>query len=329
MEPSGGNRTLRRFCSILATVGLVGGTLAVTASSASAATCKAKDGPTSYSDLASAVNAANSGDTIVVSGTCLGTFIQINKDLTLMAKTTATVDGFEDPLPDFFITGSATTVTFKNLVITHGGAQGFGIGGGGIFDDAGLGSTVNLIGHTKVIDNTSMNQGGGIYVAGGTLNIGGHVQVSGNVAEANGGGIASDSRSVVNIGGNAQVFGNMAGTTGGGIDNTGFSSTVDISGKARVYANTAAASGGGIENTNRGTVNLSGGAHVSGNTAATDGGGIFNDTNSTLTLSGSAHVNANTATTDGGGVYNVGTLTLIGTVTGVQVKSNIPDDIAP
>lgn len=329
MELSGGNRTLRRICSILATVGLVGGMLAVTASTASAAQCKVKDGLTSYSDLQSAINGASSGDTIVVSGTCFVSFTNIDKNLTLMAKKTATLDGLGSPLPALFITGSATTVTIKNLVITHGGAVGFGIGGGGIFDDAGLGSTVNLIGHTKVLDNTSTNQGGGIYVAGGTLNIGGHVQVSGNVAEANGGGIASDFRSVVNIAGNAQVSGNMAGTTGGGIDNTGFSTTVNIGGKARVYGNAAAASGGGIENTNRGTVNLSGSAHVSGNTAATDGGGIFNDINSTLTLSGDAHVNSNTASTDGGGIYNVGTLTLIGTVTGVQVKFNIPDDIAP
>jgi predicted outer membrane repeat protein len=40
-------------------------------------------------------------------------------------------------------------------------------------------------------------------------------------------------------------------------------------------------------------------------------------------------VNSNTAATDGGGIYNAGTLTLVGTVTGVQVKFNIPDDIAP
>ena len=70
---------------------------------------------------------------------------------------------------------------------------------------------------------------------------------------------------------------------------------------------------------------------MNSNTASSgNGGGIFNGLGNyipIITMGEHAQVDGNTAGHDGGGIWNEGTL--VGTVAGVNVRSNIPDDIAP
>ena len=76
-----------------------------------------------------------------------------------------------------------------------------------------------------------------------------------------------------------------------------------------------------------------GNAQVDGNTGGRDGGGIYSD-GGTVSMAGKAHVDGNLIGTcecggDGGGIYSVLGSTLIGVIAGVNVKSNVPDDVAP
>lgn len=72
---------------------------------------------------------------------------------------------------------------------------------------------------------------------------------------------------------------------------------------------------------------MSGKAQANGDTANYQGGGIYN-TVGTLTMNDAAHVDGNTAGIEGGGIYH-DSGSLVGAVAGVNVRSNIPDDIAP
>lgn len=207
-------RTSRRMVSIVATVGLMAGILAITAPTADAVTCLAKDGTQSNSNLQTIINGASTGDTIVIKGVCVGNFAipggGIATSLTLTGKGKKVTLNGNNAGPVVFV-DTSETVTFKNLLITNGfGAKG----GGGIVSDG----TVNLTGATKVNGNRAY-AGGGILNNGGTLNLGGKVQVDGNTATL-GGGIYNF-ESTVTMNGHAQVNGNTATSDGGGIYNNG------------------------------------------------------------------------------------------------------------
>jgi predicted outer membrane repeat protein len=214
--------TPRRICSILVTLGLVVGMLAVTASvtvsTAGAAACLARDGTTSSRHLQSIIDGASTGDTIRIWGTCIGHFKipggGTATSLTLVGKgkKKATLDGNDSGQVVFV--DSSETVTFMDLLITNGNFTDYG---GGIYNSQG---TVNLRGTTRVTGNTGF-RGGGIYNYQGTVTMRFKAHVNGNTATDEGGGGIYNYQGTVRIRGKARVNGNTAPTSGGGIYNDG------------------------------------------------------------------------------------------------------------
>jgi hypothetical protein len=301
-------RPRNRALSVVAVLGLMAGMVASMPTTASAAGCLATDGAFSSTDLQAAIDQATAGDTIVIQGTCVGNFTVYIGNLTLTSTQKATLDG--NASGRVLLIGFSGGVTLRNLLITNGSSGS----GGAIFNDG----DVLLTGATEVSGNTA-DSGGGITNEG-HLKMSGNARVTGNTARI-GGGIISYGD--LQIFGNAHVNGNAATQDGGGIFVTG--NTARLRGNAHVNGNTANARGGGIYN-NGYTVKLSVNTQVSRNAADT-GGGVYNN-RGTVKMYGSALVSDNTAQADGGGIYRVDG-TLVGTIAGVNVKSNVPNDIAP
>ena len=287
--------------------------------------------------LASAIADAAPGETLNVSGACVGSF-QISTDLTLVGRPSATLDG--NDATRVLTVGSGAAVTLTNVVVT----RGRNVIGGGLLIDGG---DVTLNGNSAVAMNVSTWFGGGVVVISGSLTLDGNATVSGNSGDwgggifnsgtvtlngdstvtANsavgplvraGGGIVNATQGTVRMNGNSTVAGNFA-RSGAGISSFGLSLT--LSGNARVTGNTATGDGGGIYSS--GAVSLDGNANVSGNSASR-GGGVYNY-HTTVALSGHSAVWGNVATDVGGGIFNES-----GTVVGSsRVYANTPDDIAP
>ena len=303
--------------------------------------------PATSTDLQAAINAARSGDTLDMTGECVGNFtIPSAVTLTLMGMPTAALNG--DNSGTVLTVSSGSTVTLTNLLLTGGQSSSNGYSGGGVINDG----TLTLNG-TAQVDNNAGTYGGGIlnwgtltlndtsHVNGntavvgggiynfGTLTLNGSSQVDGNTAGDGGGGIFNF-RSFVTLNDSAQVDGNTAGDSGG-IDN--YVGTVTLNDSAQVDGNTSNTDGGGIDNI--GAVTLNGSSHVNGNTAgsgggiynghggvtlndstqvdgntAGSGGGIYNGGDGDIALNGSAQVDGNTSNTGGGGIYNASTVTL-------------------
>jgi Bacterial Ig-like domain (group 3) len=213
-------------------------TIPVLASGAAqAAVCSVTDVQTSgtFTDLQAAINAANPGDTLDVTGHCTGNFI-VNKDLTLQGEGSAVLDGG----------GTGTTidigsgnVSLHALTVTGGVST---VGGGVLVNNSA--SQITLTGVTVNGNSASGDtfaSGGGIYVAAGTLTVVDST-VSGNsatVTSTSGGGDFVSGGGVTNLGSvtliNSTISGNtvsgpagVPGTTeGGGIDGA-FSATASI-----------------------------------------------------------------------------------------------------
>jgi hypothetical protein len=281
-----------------------------------------------FRTLQAAVDAATSGDTLVVKGTCSGTttISDVDKDLTIQGQAnpafgTPTLDGQNSGIvirvgtpdrPNF------PTVSISGLTITHGSTWGVANDGTLTLSD----STVRL------------NAGAGVYNAGILTLVGS--TVSGNT----GGGITNRSllamtdsavtdNAATGIWSNgsvtltrSEVSGNRTAADGGGIFNLG---TLTLS-QATVERNTSGGNGGGIWNDQPLTMTDSA---VRGNTAALGGGGIFNGLGGIGTVTNSA-VTDNTALDGsnfganvGGGISDCsGALTLQATI----VVRNVPDD---
>lgn len=114
-------------------------------STAGATTCLAKDGSVSNSNLQTIIDGAYTGDTIVITGTCVGNFSIPGggsaASLTLVGKGEATLDG--DHSGTVVHVRPSETVTLKNLLITNGAADT----GGGIYND---GAIINLSRNAQV-----------------------------------------------------------------------------------------------------------------------------------------------------------------------------------
>jgi hypothetical protein len=290
---------------------------------AGATACLAKDGSVSNSNLQTIIDGANTGDTIVITGTCVGNFSIPGggsaSSLTLVGKGTpiATLDG--DHSGTVVHVGPSETVTFKNLLITNGAADT----GGGIYND---GAIVNLSRNAQVNGNNAATFGGGIWNERGTVNLSA-AQVNQNIASFAGIGIYNN-YGTLNLSRNAQVNDNTGGNSGGGIYN--YRGVVHLSSNVQVNDNSVAFYGGGIFSAGGSldvaTVTVSGNAQVIGNTAGQDGGGIFSiSPGGTLAISGNARVNANSANRDGGGIFlgNLDTVTMSGNA---QVNGNAAGD---
>ncbi len=218
------------------------------------------------SNLQNAINAAPSGATLNITGTCTGNFT-ISKSLTLIG---GTLDGNNSG--NVLHIDSGVTVVLKDVTVQHANATSFP---GGIYNIG----TLTVVSST-VSDNTA-GSGGGIYNdVGGTLTVVSST-LSHNTANPGAGGGIENNGGTVTVK-SSIVSDNTSYDLGGGIFNQLGTLSLASSG---VSGNTATFDGGGIYNL-RGTLSLAS-SGVSGNTTTFDGGGIYND-HGTVTNRGSS-----------------------------------------
>jgi predicted outer membrane repeat protein len=272
-----------------------------------------------YPTLQAAVDASEAGDTLVVSGICVGS-TTITKNLVV---TGGQLSGGGTQTP---VIVDGATVRLDSLKII----DGRGVTGGGLVVQNG--AVVNLFA-SRVTGNSAVN-GGGIAVTASTLNLG-LSAVDSNVASLSGGGIFAQNGTDLNIN-ESDVLGNQSGADGGGIFAfNGGGGSVTVQNFSRVDGNAAGGDGGGISTifgtllvgealtgfSDRPTLLLS-------NTAGGSGGGIA--AHFTAVDLAFATISLNRAARTGGAIANIplpGTGT-VGTITlGVtQLCGNSPDD---
>ncbi|MGN0634889.1 MAG: beta strand repeat-containing protein [Acutalibacteraceae bacterium] len=195
----------------------------------------------------------------------------------------------------FFSVEGALTVqgTGENTLVLDGGVTSSQTGDALVF--VNVDSTLTLEDGVLLQNNTSEDNGGGLYIDGGTVVMNGGT-ITGNTA-LRGGGIYNHAGFLTANGGT--VSGNTASVNGGGIFSDGKYSETNLAGLT-VSGNTAG-NGGGICSVGS-PVSMTGGT-LSDNTATT-GGGIY--TNGTFHLAGGT-ITGNIAVT-GSGIYDNGTL---------------------
>lgn len=262
--------------SILLVFGLVVGALSFLPSPVAAATMSV-DCAADPSALQPAIDAAEPGDILNVTGTCFGNFT-IDKDLTLQG--TGTLDGNHEGTVLRIV---AIRVTVADLTITNGVPSddfctGFTGGGGGIYNNASI-LTLNSA-------HITGNSGGGIYNFCNDLVI---LNGSTTVSHNQGFGIDLDLFSGVTLNDTASVSNN----TNGGID-IAHDGSVVMNGSSSVTGN----EGRGIYD--NGGVIMNGFSSVSDNVATYSGGGIFVALHQSLIMNDSASVSGNVANVGGG-----------------------------
>jgi hypothetical protein len=236
-------------------------------------------------DLQTAINAAKPGTTLVISGTCHGTFM-IGKKLILKGTPGATLDA----------QGAGTTVTSSSTVrlaslTVTGGTAVFDVGGG--ITNYG---TMTLA-HVTVSGNEASN-GAGIQNRG-TLTVQRSLVMS-NIADGEGGGIYNSGTTTV-----AQTT--ITDNDEAGIVSTGTLTVTD----STVDHNRSGPEGGGIDNFGTATIIRSTIANNESWNASP--GGILNGDAATLQLIAST-VTANLGDDGTGGLENSGTATLTATI---------------
>jgi hypothetical protein len=279
-----------------------------------------------YRALQDAVNAAATGDTLNVKGTCRGdTTISAGgpaQQLTIAGRGHAVLDGANsEHSPGTVIRlqgsfgGPAPFVTITGLTITGGYATGEFAGGGGI----------EVVESSLTLDASTVtgNVGGGIGNGLSNTTLDDSRVVENTSPSENGGGIRNGLGTVVLN--NSIVSRNATGLCGGGIyDRFG---SVHVAGSL-VARNAASGDGGGICGAEGATVTLDGNSRVRQNRASTDGGGAY--TQGTLTVDGSSSIVLNTAGEHGGGIYDDeadGGIVSFGAGWSGKVSGNRPDNI--
>ena len=246
--------------------------------------------PFGSDDLQAKIDAAVSGDTLLIKGTCTGGFNATHNVTLQGAGQGATLSGGGAAK---VLTVYGPSVTLRNLTLTGGS------GDVGAAIDIRDGSTVNVV-SSDLRGNTASVAGGGVYIENSTLHVVDSV-VEQNTATYKGAGIASFFATVTVSG--SRLTGNTTLNTDGDGNGAGielYSSTGTLT-NSFVTGNTAGSGGGGIDTENESIVTLTG-TTVSGNTAQA-GGGIFNGGQS-MTLTNSS-VDHNTAECcPGGGIFN-------------------------
>ncbi|MDR2524143.1 MAG: InlB B-repeat-containing protein [Candidatus Nomurabacteria bacterium] len=183
---------------------------------------------------------------------------------------------------------------------------------------AQTGSTLHITGgeisHNQPTISTQ-GYGGGLTINGSTLNLGGDARIINNQAHYSG-GVFMWNAATLNISGNAEISGNT-GNQAGGIRVYDAASNATITGNVKITNNTGGTTGGGIHNT--GTLSVDG-ATISDNEAGLDGGGIFNAGDLTVentTIQGNTALASSVS--EGGGIAHLkGSLT----VKGSQILDN-------
>ena len=320
-------RPPRRVFSILATLGLMAGVVALAPpASAGVTKCQAQNitlGTKESPNLQSLINAANPGNTIQVKGVCVGPFT-ITKNLTVFGKPTKSVPsptldgGFNantNPSPGPVLSvGPGVAASVRDLTIRHGAYpctqqnQTLECDTGGVFNHGTLALT-----RVIVRDNVGSGIGNGAVVGFASLSLTDST-LTANHAQFFGGGLATSSGTVTLT--RTTVTGNVAGEDAGGISLAFGSQSVTLNDSV-VSHNTAGDQGGGIWN--GADLILNGTTSVDHNTATTDGGGIFNfkgtlggqfTFDGDVELNDESQVSQNSAGNSGGGLYNTGAATL-------------------
>ncbi|MFC9296635.1 hypothetical protein ACFTWH_16285 [Streptomyces sp. NPDC057011] len=266
----------------------------------------------SSQSLQTAINAAAAGDTLRLSGHCVGPFT-VNKNLTLASAKgeEAVLDGNQGG-STLTVTGAGVQVKLEKLRIIGGRATA----GGGINN---LGATVKVV-RSEISENTADTGGGINNQNGGTVNVD-HSTVRHNSAGF-GGGLynASGTLNVTE----SKVFDNTATTgNGGGLYNAGTATLTRSS-----VDHNSAVRGGGIRNVGSGTTLTLSHTKVRFNLATLQGGGISVDEDAAVRLRDSK-VTDNTASGgpgSGGGIRTEGGEV---TLTRSTVEDNHPENCAP
>lgn len=311
---------MRRFFGAASIVGLLLVALAAPPVALGATTQQVHCG--SGADLQAAIDAASDGDTLVISGKCVGNFTVL-KVLTLTGHGRAATLAGGPVSTDAVLTMPEGTI--RRLTISGGlGAGVFNPGGHLTFDRV----------------TVRHNGAAGIQLHFGSLTMV-HSTVSHNGAEGilagGGGGQADDIRwSTVRDNGGVGIYtfaemtlthSTVRGNGGAGIANV---STLEGRGDLTVVGSTISGNaGGGIEN--RWLLSISH-SWVINNTTTGFGGGIWNrdefpnhlNFSGLITMS-DTKVTGNSAGTDGGGIYNSGPPSDL-TFSNVKIKYNAPND---
>jgi len=284
------------------------------------ATIYVPDAP--YTTIQSAINAASSGDTIIVrSDTVNGgpykeNIVLPNIDITVVSESGAaltTIDGRQLGSVVMYGTSASSASILDGFTITNGSATN----GGGIDCSSSSPTLQNL-----TIVSNSANSGGGIYVNGGTPTITGST-FSSNQASSLGGAICSysgglnvtDCEFYGNDGGgyggaiyyqgasltleSCSIYDNECNNWGGGVCGYSASSLPTTVKKCYIYDNSGSY-GGGLYFENLGDILLVNNM-IHGNSASY-GGGLYleNSTSSRLTNN---TLSLNRASSQGGGIY--------------------------
>lgn len=292
----------------------------------------------SYADLQTAIDTANSGDTLSITGTQIGNFV-INKDLTLKGSKNAILDGNHAGTVLSVGTINNIVVYIDNLSIQNGHAAI----GGGILNFATL-----HLNKVNVTNNTSDSDGGGIY----SNSILAHLSISNSLIENNtavirGGGIYNDDGSLMIKG--SEISGNTSENGDGGgiynnfgiaivtISNTKFEKNLALNGNGGAFyakgnetafdhvkiKRNKALNGAGIYNTTDSILDIHH-SKIEKNNASLNGGGIYN-ISGIINLSHS-EIEHNNASETGGGILNNGVENLH--LLDSEVKHNNPNNIA-
>ncbi len=304
------------------------------AAGASRKACRVKNASTgqTYTRLQQAVDAAESGQALIVKGTCVGA-TEFRKDLVIKGVKTRR---WGKPILDgarktrLLYVRRVATVTVMNLTIQHGRANlayGHGVGGG--IANFGTLTLRNVI----VRDNFAANDGSGIYNQG-VLTLAGRTSIRDNrgitgitsvgyswwsglstAAEGRSPSITMDDASSVSGHKHSGVF-----VEGG---------TLTMNDSSSIFGNKATA-GGGV-NVYYGRLVMNDASSIHDNRANETGGGVFGGT---LTMNDASSIHDNRAVAadgtlgQGGGVWIYSGTNPVGVTCGPDgnVHGNMPDD---
>ena len=160
--------------------------------------------------------------------------------------------------------------------------------GGGVCGD---GQKVTMKGGI-ISNNTSRENGGGVYLARGTFEMSGGT-ITKNTSKMLGGGGVYKAAGTFNMSGGAAIIDNTSTSSGGGVYNA--TSTFNMSG-GEIKENKSDTKGGGVYNESNSSAKIimSGQAEISNNQAASAGGGVFVSANDATTLSDAVKITGNT-----------------------------------
>lgn len=302
---------------------------------------------TVYTSIQAAVNAAQSGDTILLENGQTFTItsaITINKSLTfdigdangIIANGSATISGSSTRLVN--ITANSIIVTFNKITFTNGSVTGqgaavynnysgvtltfnncsftsntansgwFSQGNGGAIYNAGTLTTNSCI----FTSNSAANYGGAIYNTG-TLYVDNSVfnlnRVTGNTQYTGGGAIYNNASGNFSVS-NSTFSSNSAPTGGAIISMTAATITGSTFNNNNANQNNGGAISFGVNNNTPGTGTITiSDNYFSGNTATSNGGAIWSGTNGTCIISNNNFV-GNKATENGGAIRTWGSTTV-------------------